>query len=100
MVYSGAWGKLIHGKKPEVENLVSFVPLWCRMQKIKPPDPQNLNCNCTRNTYLSNYLFTTGFYEHLPHVAVENKQKYKGELNVRFVRTEHIVNLVLKENIY
>ncbi len=71
----------------------------CRMQKIKPPDPQNFNCNCTRNTYLSNYLFTQG-YEHLPHVAVENKQKYKGELNVRFVRTEHIVNLVLKENIY
>jgi hypothetical protein len=24
MVYSGAWGKLIHGKKPEVKNLVTL----------------------------------------------------------------------------
>jgi hypothetical protein len=26
MVYSGAWGKLIHEKKPEVENFVAFCP--------------------------------------------------------------------------
>jgi hypothetical protein len=24
LVYSGAWGKLIHEKKPEVENLVTL----------------------------------------------------------------------------
>jgi hypothetical protein len=30
MVYSGGWGKLIHGKKSEVENLVTLtVPLSC-----------------------------------------------------------------------
>jgi hypothetical protein len=26
IVYSGAWGKLIHEKKPEVEKLVAFCP--------------------------------------------------------------------------
>jgi hypothetical protein len=34
MVYSGAWGKLIHEKKPEVENLVPL-SLWTARQRRK-----------------------------------------------------------------
>jgi hypothetical protein len=42
MVYSGAWGKLIHENKPEVENLVTLSLLELRWQKtiglVSPAD--------------------------------------------------------------